>query len=139
MIKQVSKEERNITIKICALLPLLMAAFLLLGTMNAQAKTMTPATDGLVLSQISGPSQSFLNDWNGTVRYKLVADDVYYYDIYASGVLSDGTVIFACEENRFVAILPSGILVEGEWGTEWLYEALVPQRVFKNYTFTRMK
>ncbi len=131
---EIRKEQRSIIFKIALLIPPLVAAFMLLVSLKANAADMTyeaneRVTKKTVFQTLTGPSKSFLNDWGGTEEYVLELDNkVVSYDIYASGVLDDGTIVFAAEDYICLAVRPSGALVVAEWGNRF-----VPKKIYYAY------
>lgn len=88
------------------------------------------------LDTVKGPSQAFLNDFGKDITYILESDDrSTLYQIYASGTLDDGTVVYAAKGFDCIAILPTKELIEGYWGGE----GFVPYKIHKNYVFKTLK
>ena len=140
---ELRKEQRSILIKIALLIPALVAAFMLLCTLKVKACDRTYdrefeapryANSGRVevktsFQTLTGPSQSFLNDFGYTEEYVLELDNkTIRYDVYASGVLDDGTIVFAAEDYICLAVRPSGALVVAEWGNRF-----VPKKIYYAY------
>ncbi len=125
-----TKEQVSLTAKICLLLPVLMLLFIALCTMNVSAATDENRPGKL--SELTGPSQGFLDDWQDNVPYILIAgNSTSNYKVYGSAILDDGTIVYACCGYKFVAVTPQRTLIEGQWG-----ERVIPKRVVSNnYTF----
>lgn len=132
--RELRKEQAKIIIKMALLIPPLVAAFMLLVALKAKAATLQPTvvkTRPLTLSAVEGPSESFLEDWGDEETYLLeTPSKTIVYKVYASGILADGTVVYAVTGYRFVAITREGTLITGLWG-----DAVVPKRTYVSYNF----
>ncbi len=131
---ELRKEQIKIIIKIALLIPCLVAGFLCLITLKvsaAELESKTVVTRPSSLKAIEGPSQSFLEDWGRDETYVLeTPSKTISYDVYASGILDDGTVVYAAKGHRFIAINREGVLTTGFWGGR-----IVPKRTYVSYNF----
>lgn len=113
---QVTRLQVSLIIKITLVWTLLCASIVAFA-IKVQAK---PLHQEFIIPE--GPSQSFLVDWGEEVTYRIestteegTAEKVYVI-AYASGVLEDGSVIYALRDDAFV-LIKDGMLFTGRWGT----------------------
>lgn len=85
----------------------------------------------IAIDDITGPSQSFLYDFGEYVNYMLLTDGkISHYSVYASGILNDGTIIYAIKGYKCIIIHPSGVLTEACWGN-----TITPIASYTKYSF----